>query len=553
MKKNSLMGRRPRSAVVRAIALLAMGWGSPGFFGVATAQSLPPTPGALLDGMEIRRPILPTGPAEVVFSKPESAAAQARDGRRFLVKGFQFSGNKALSQGQLRQVVERFVALELTLTEVKKAADAVTAYYRNKGYPLAIAIVPTQRVDDGLVIVEVIEGRVGNLTFDGANRYSTALLQSYTRPLTDQPVITMEALERSLLALNDLPGLSAAATLSAGQNRGESDVVIKVKESPFKVSFQVNNNGRTEAGAARADLTLELPNPLGFGDQLVFRKMQAERGLLDYTQWKYSIPVGVKGARVAVSQSVAKYTIAGEFSALEIGGEVVTQEVSATYPFARSRSRNIVGSIGVRETQTRQGALATPVSNNALSLLSVGGSANWVHQDSSSTTASAVFTSNLRNNTNNEPTAVLGKLDLDVTHLTGVAAKWDFYFRGNGVVSGSSLPDSEKFSIGGPDSVRGFRSSEMRGDRGYLLTGEFRRQFVMGRSAGSVSVFHDMGAVTSLGFASQDILTSAGVGMAWYPGRNSQVKVDVAWPLRHNLAKDPGPAPRTWVTASISF
>ena len=62
----------------------------------------------------------------------------------------------------MRQVVERFVALELTLTEVKKAADAVTAYYRNKGYPLAIAIVPTQRVDDGLVIVEVIEGRVGN-------------------------------------------------------------------------------------------------------------------------------------------------------------------------------------------------------------------------------------------------------------------------------------------------------------------------------------------------------------------------------------------------------
>ena len=547
------MGNRPRSAVFRAITVMALGCGSPGFFGLATAQSLPPTAGAVLDGMEIRRPLLPTGPAEVVFSKANKVEEQARDGRRFLVKGFQFSGNRAISQGQLRQVVERFVELELTLAEVRKAADAVTAYYRNKGYPLAIAIVPIQKVDDGLVIVEVIEGSLGTLTFDGAKRYNAKLLQSYMHPLVEQPVITMEALERSLLTLNDLPGLSAAATLSAGQNRGESDVVIKIKENPFKVSFQVNNNGRAEAGAARGDLTLEMPNPLGFGDQLVFRKMQAEQGLLDYTQWKYSIPVGVKGARVALSQSIAKYSIAGEFSALQIGGEVVTQEISATYPFARSRSRNVVGSIGVRDTQTRQGALATPLSNRSLSLLSIGGSANWVHRDSSSSTASAVFTSNFRDNTNNDPSDVLGKLDLDVTHLTGVAANWDFYFHGNGVVSASSLPDSEKFSIGGPDSVRGFRSSEMRGDRGFLLTGELRRQFVVGRSAGSVSVFHDMGAVTNLGFATQDILTSAGVGLAWYPGRNSQVKVDVAWPLRQNLAKDPGPAPRTWVTASISF
>ena len=548
------MGHRPKLTLARLCAALLVGSGGPGLVGIATAQSVaPPTPGALLDGMEIRRPMLPSGPAELVFTRPQSAAAKARDSKRFLVKGFQFSGNQALSQGQLRQVVERFVALELTLAEVNKAADAVTAYYRNKGYPLAIALVPTQKVDDGLVIIEVIEGRIGTLSFDGANRYSNERLQSYVKTVVQQPVITMEALESALLALNDLPGLSASATLSAGQNRGESDVVIKVKESPIKASFQLNNNGRTEAGSIRGDLTVEIPNPLGFGDQIILRKMQAERGLLDYTQLKYSLPWGVKGGRVALSQSIAKYAISGEFSALEIAGEVVTSELSTTYPFVRSRNRNIVGSVGIRETQTRQAALATPISSKSLSLLSVGSSANWVHKDASSTTASAVFTSNFKDNTNNDPTAVLGKLDLDVTHLTGISPKWDFYFRGAGVVSGSSLPDSEKFSIGGPDSVRGFRSSELRGDRGYLITGEFRRQFVVGRSVGSVSVFHDMGAVTSLGFASQDILTSAGVGAAWYPGRNSQIKVDVAWPLRQNPAKESDPAPRTWITASISF
>ncbi|MBC7918384.1 MAG: ShlB/FhaC/HecB family hemolysin secretion/activation protein [Rhodoferax sp.] len=553
---NRMRRPRARSVVVLAVLALAIGNREAANSWVAQAWAQvapPPTAGAILDGLEIRRPVLPGSPPEVVFNSGQTPNTQDRNGRKFLVKGFQFVGNAALTQGQLRQAVERFTESELNLFELKKAADAVTALYRNQGYPLAVAIVPAQKVEDGLVIIEVIEGRIGILAFDGNDRYSTSFLRSYTKPAVNAPVVTMETLERALLTLNDLPGLTATATLSPGQNRGDTDVVVKVKESPFRATLSANNNGRTEAGAIRVDATVGWANPLGMGDELVFRKMQAEKLLMDYTQLKYSVPIGTSGARVALSQSNAKYTVAGDFEALQIGGEVTTTELSATYPVVRSRSRNLVASIGVRDTQTRQSALATPLAENSMQLLSIGGSGNWVHKDSSSTSASAVYSTNFRDNTANEPGAVLSKLDLDVTHLTGVARKWDFYLRGNGVASGSSLPDSEKFSIGGPDSVRGFRAGEMRGDRGYMLSAELRRQFMVGRKVGVFSVFHDFGTVTNLGFATQDILTSAGMGVAVYPTQKSQVKVDIAWPLRNNLATDPGPQPRVWASASISF
>lgn len=552
-------GCRPRARSVLALALLtafaSQNDGISGWFAKAWAQAAPtpPSAGTLLDGVEIRRPMLPGTPPEVVFQSGQSVNAQDRNGRRFLVKGFQFTGNAALSQGTLRRVVERYTESELNLFELKKAADAVTAYYRNQGYPLAVAIVPAQKVEDGLVVIEIIEGRVGVLTFDGNSRYSTPFLQSYVLPATRSPVVTMDTLERALLTLNDLPGLSASATLSPGQTRGETDVNVKIKESPFRVTLAANNNGRAEAGQTRVDVMAAASNLLGFGDELVYRKMAAEKQLMDYNQLKFSLPVGTSGARVALSQSNAKYNVAGDFEALEITGEVTTTELSGTYPVVRSRNRNLIASIGVRDTQTKQSALATPLSSHSLQLMSIGGSGNWVHADSSATSMSAVFTSNFKDNTANETDKVLAKLDLDVTHLTGIARKWDFFFHGAGVVSGSSLPDSEKFSIGGPDNVRGFRSGELRGDRGYVLNTELRRQFMVGRTVGVVSVFHDMGSVTNLGFATQDILTAAGVGVTVYPTQKSQLKVDVAWPLRNSLAAELDTKPRVWASASISF
>ena len=550
--------RRPRARTVVLLAVLAVGIShrdtANTWFTQAWAQVVaPPTAGIILDGLEIRRPMLPGSPPEVVFNNSQAANTQDRNGRKFLVKGFQFTGNESVRQGALRRVVERFAESELNLFELKKAADAVTAYYRNQGYPLAVAIVPAQKIEDGMVVIEVIEGRIGNLTFDGNTRYSTPFLNGYMKPAVTAPVVTMDTLERALLTLNDLPGLAASATLSPGQNRGDTDVVVKIKESPLRVALSANNNGRSESGATRLDVTLGLNNPLGIGDELVFRKMQAEKQLMDYTQLKYSLPIGTSGVRVALSQSTAKYTVSGEFQALEIAGDVTTTELSATWPLERSRSRNLVASMGIRDTKTRQSALATPLTEASMQLLSLGGSGNWVHKDSSSTSASAVFTSNFKDNIANEAGSVLGKLDLDVTHLTGVARKWDFFFHGNGVVSGSSLPDSEKFSIGGPDSVRGFRSAELRGDRGYLIDTELRRQFMVGRTVGVFSVFHDFGSVTNLGFATQDILTSAGMGVTVYPTQKSQVKVDVAWPLRNSLSTNLDTQPRVWASASISF
>ena len=63
---------------------------------------------------------------------------------------------EVLIQGLREQRFRRLAGM--TIGQIQEVAAAVTEHYRSAGFILAQAIIPAQEVDDGLVIVEVIEG-----------------------------------------------------------------------------------------------------------------------------------------------------------------------------------------------------------------------------------------------------------------------------------------------------------------------------------------------------------------------------------------------------------
>lgn len=522
--------------------------------GDAAAQtSVPPSPGTMMEGLEVHRALLPGGPPQVIFSHDEPENPHDRQGRRFLVKGFHFTGNNVFSEAQLRRVVERFVDLQLNLFDLNKAADAVTAFYRDQGFPISVALLPAQRIDDGLVSIEVVEGRIGVIAFDGPRRYSSDYLREYLEPFEVDQQLTMAKLERSLLLLNDLPGLTARATLTPGQSRGETDVTLSIEETPIALRLQANNGGRKEAGAVRFEASAEINNPLGIGDQLTLRDTRSSERLMRYQRIGYNLPVGQDGLRLGIASSETNYRVAGNFAVLDIKGLVTSNEASLTYPLLRSRDANVVTSAGYRTTSIEQSVLSSTFPASTLSLVSVGASSNWVDADSSASTLSTVYSSNFKNNYHNEADALRGKLDVDFTRLTGISSRWDLFMRGNIVLGAGAVPDTEKFSLGGQDSVRGYQSSEYRGDRGFLTTIEFRRQFVAQGIPGIFSAFQDYGGVGNSGFAGQDKLSSVGSGVTIFPSKNSRLRLDAAWPTRNYVASDEKTGPRLWASGSLSF
>lgn len=540
------MARQARLALAVAAGALAA------IAGAARAQQAPPTPGTVLQTIEPHRAPSYEAPAEILFRRGEQEAVGARGATRFQVRGFNFVGNTVFPQGTLRRIVERWLDLPLNLSDLERAADSVTRYYRDHGYPVARAVIPTQHVVDGLVTVEVIEGRIGKIDFDGERRYNEALLKGRTAALAAESPVTLETLERSILLLNDLPGVRAQVTLQPGEQFGSTDAVVKIEEKPAELQLQIDNSGREETGRMQLDANGALNNPLGLGDRLSLHMVRSQDGLLRSANVGYSIPLGASGLRAAVAHTSVDYRVAGAFQALGISGEVRITEATLTYPYVRSRLHNVSLSGGLRRTETHQSALGASVSDGDLKVLALAASGNWVYSDSSVATALAAFSGNFRSSATPDPNALRGKYQLEGTYLSGISPHWDAYLHGSLVHGVGRLPDTEKFSLGGPDSVRAYQAAELRGDDGYLLSAEFRRQFALARTVGVFTLFYDRGAVHNAGFAGLDTLHGYGAGVALFPTSHSRVQLELAIP-QGRTPSDGKSNGRAWVSAVIAF
>ena len=500
---------------------------------------------------------MPVSPAQIILPEQPGPSAHDRRGKRFQVHAIRFTGNTAFPSVRLKDVVSRFVDLELNLYDLNVAADAVTEFYRDHGYTLARAVVPPQKVVDGVVTLVVIEGRVGQVLFSGQKRYSDSFLSGYTRPLSGGQLVTGERLERSLLLLNDLPGLKVRGTLSPGSEFGTSDVLVKAEETLFNFNLTVDNAGRRETGRMRTDAGVDINNPLGIGDQLTVRGLMTDKRLMKYGKLGYSLPLNSDGLRLTAGVSEVRYDVAGVFAALGLDGLARSSELGLQYSAVRSRGSNETWTLGYRDTQLQQRAFGAVVSRSRLRLTTLGYQYNSIGDDASVSNVSAQVSSNLKKNSDGlKQDAEMMRFETDASYLLPLDAKWDVYLRGNLVFSNDRLPDSEKFSIGGPGSVRAYRASELRGDSGAQGTVEFRRRMNILSVVSSVAVFADVGRVVYKAPGFNDAwqsIAGVGIGLTAYPTRQSTLKLELATPAGGRMKAADGDRGRAWASFAYSF
>ncbi|MDB5764468.1 MAG: polypeptide-transport-associated domain protein ShlB-type [Herminiimonas sp.] len=525
---------------------------------LALAAEAPVTPGSVQDTIGTGKARLPSTPPQVVLPVQPAPSPHDPRARRFRVNAFDMSGNTVYKTRTLKTLLERFVDLELNLHDLNKAADTITAFYHDHGYTLARAVIPAQKVENGVVRIRIIEGRFGQVTFAGNKRYSSAFLAARTGLLTPGALVTTDRLENNLLLLNDLPGVSAKAVLEPGAEFGATDAEIQVKEKLIDGSVNLSNYGRSETGQNKVDVGLNINAPFGWGDQLNLSGSSTQQKLVRYWKVGYSLPLNTAGTRIAIASAKTAYDVSGAVAALGISGEIRTEELAISHPFVRSRDDNQSLIVGVKRSRLVQTALGTEISDNRISVLTTSYQISRIHDDTSVTNASFGLATNFKSgNSATKQDAVFARMEADVNHTAPFMGRWDIYLRGNLVHSKEMLPDTEKFSLGGPNSVRAFRPSEVRGDRGYLATMELRRPFAVANSVGVFRLTADAGEVVYKmpGFSdSRDRLRSVGLGATIYPMKGITASIDAATPAgTTHTASDGSRNHRIWVNVSASF
>jgi hemolysin activation/secretion protein len=442
------------------------------------------------------------------------------------VTSFDITGNTVYDTVTLQALVAPYLGKDLTLAELYKVAEVITRYYQDHGYGIARATLPEQTLDSGRVTLQVVEGRVGKLSVEGNTRTRTGSILGQAVAVKSGDVYTASAMDRASLLVNDLPALQAQAILSPGSDFGTADVDYKVTEDRlYSGQVSVDDYGRPDTGRMRLNGEVNLASPTGIGDHFTADVTHSEHDQLDFGGLTYSLPVGPAGGRLNASYNQSRYHVTGDFSALGLRGTSKNGNLAYQYPLIRSRESSFYWGFGFEhEAGTSSSSITTPVADSkgggvidpvtglkefkttttqlTDSNLNLGQlTAFYTHnyEDGSSYNLSGSFSSNGRHDHGNQSRAQRAKLELDGGYQQPFAQSWTFIAKGASAWSPDPLSDTEKFSLGGPDNVRGYPSADVRGDAGFFGSLELQHSLAPGLPL-AVGGFFDAGRTWSRHF-----------------------------------------------------
>ncbi|WP_426337992.1 ShlB/FhaC/HecB family hemolysin secretion/activation protein [Pseudoduganella sp. S-14] len=453
------------------------------------------------------------------------------------------TGNTLIAQDELLRELGPVVGKTFDFAGLSALADKLSAYYRAAGYPFARAYLPQQDLQQGVLRIEVLEGRYGSITANGDKSLSPAA-QHFLSPLKPGSVIESHELERVTLILDDQPGVHSVPVVRPGKEVGTGDLAIEVqRDHRYAGEIGLDNNGTRYTGRTRAHASLDIDSPFTLGDQISLQGMYTNEQMW-FGSAAYALPLGATGLRGRIGYSRSYYALADSFAALNATGTANVSSAGLSYPLVRSQRRNITLSATLEHKRLRDQQGATD-SNSDKSSNSVPIAVNFDVRDNllrGGVTYGAVSWTPGRLSLDGallETDAAtarsagrFSKLNLDLARIQSVAEHVDVYGRLSAQWASKNLDSSQKFGLGGRNGVRAYPGGEGYGDAGALLQLEVRY------AAGAFMpyLFYDAGRITSnrepwTSDSNHRTLAGAGVGLR-YDNRAFNASLIAAWRTR---------------------
>ena len=536
--------------------------------GAAHAQQTPVDPGRVDQRL---RPA-PLAPDARPVDLPELPRQQTAPESALSVRltAIRFEGATALPQAELDAIAAPYIGRDMPLAEVFALAEKITAEYRRRGFVLSRAVVGPQRIENGVLTVQIVEGYIGKTGIEGDAGGYAPFLRRYLASAAAARPTSGDALTRALLLARDLEGVEVRAVLTPSPSEtGAADLTLAVERKPIEGYFAIDNRGSRWLGPLQVYGGLTLNDNLGLGERITLTGVSApanrELGFLSAT---YDQPVGGSGLRFTAFGSYAATHPGDELRLFDLRGKSLTFGVAARYPLVRSRDTNIIARFVFtgRDTDSRnvvvdpifrdkirtvQGELfgnyAAPWGSVISSRVSVTQGLDW-------------FGATLRSDANKSRATGSGEFtraNFELSVAQKLAGPLYVQLSGAGQLSGDSLLASEEFGIGSEQYARAYDPSEITGDEG--VAGRAELFYAARAGFGSVQpyAYYEAGRVRQNsplpGEAGHSSIESAGAGIRLGLNEGISASAEYAKPLNRPVASRGDKDGRFFFSLSASF
>ncbi|MEH2237476.1 ShlB/FhaC/HecB family hemolysin secretion/activation protein [Nostoc sp.] len=492
------------------------------------SPTLPPTPPTPTV------PILPSPPQE---NLPDTTFPS---GESFFVKEIQVKGYSVLEDEiiKLKQPLEN---KKITFEQLLQLRSQITKLYVDNGYITSGAFIPNnQNIASGVVQIQVVEGELEGISILGLQRLQTAYVRSRIARLANKP-LNQKRLEQALQLLQLDPAIQRVnAELTAGSTPGSNILQVTITESPaFHAGVIFANNQSPSVGSEQGSVFIAHDNLLGFGDKFS-AEYAASEGLNIY-DISYSVPFNPLDGTIGIRYSNSgSRIIESEFRDLHIRSEAETLSFNVRQPLIHTPNSEFALSLAfdLRRSQTFilndiPFSFTEGPEDGKSKVTVIRFSQDWLQRNANSVLAArsqfsfgidAIDATVNDSGTDGRFFSWVGQFQW----VQRLSPRILMLAKVNTQLTPDSLLSLEKISIGGVDTVRGYRQNQLVADNGVVGGVEVRIPLTSNVETLQLTPFFDIGtAWNNRGInADPQTIASLGLGLNWQPFSGLVLRAD---------------------------
>ena len=502
------------------------------------------------------------------------------DAAKVTVRRVELSGNTAILTAELAPHWDGMIDRELPATAIYDLANALTSDYRNRGYVLSTVVVTQDLVreglPDGVLRLNAVEGYVGRVQFDPELEASSRIRAEAEVIARERP-LTIRTLERQLLIINDIPGVTAQAYLDAAGPPGEAVLMLKTARTKVAGFAGVQNRVSDLLGNVLIEGRVSLFDAFGQDEGQTLLLQTTDKARLRSVGYAYDQPLGTSGLAfngfLAHIESKSSLTEADLFRQNNFLSELITSKsdiatFGVTYPLIRRRSETLrlTGRFNIYNG-TQSGEILQIQQQERVRALRLG--INWDRSDAWGVNfTTAEFSQGLPglgSTPSDAPNAIRIGADYGFSKVNYLAGRLqrlggDFSLLGSvqGQWTNDRLPSSERYALGGEIILRAFDAGDLIGDR--AVAGKLELRYEPSLIPGGRVTFYayaEEGQTTSIEIAPlPNRVTkggSTGIGVRGSLANGLNGYAEVAKPLQKDPPSTHNRNPRFFVGVSYQF
>ncbi|MDD5248401.1 MAG: ShlB/FhaC/HecB family hemolysin secretion/activation protein [Rhodocyclaceae bacterium] len=293
------------------------------------------------------------------FSLPPLApdgSPVAPGARPVLLDHVRFVGNTVVSTADLQAVAAPFVGKTLSAADIETLREKATLLYVERGYVNSGAVLAADALDHGTLTLHIVEGRLKEVRLRGLGRLNEHYVVD--RLAKDDEVFNILTLgERFQLLLTDPLFARMNGQLMPAAERGKAILDVDVERAlPYQLTLAANNYRPVSIGAQSATLGGWVRNLTGYGDTLELSYQgPLGDGNADRKALGWRVPVNSVGTQIAVNYDTGVSSVIEQpIQPLDIESHLVNKDVGVSQTLFESLTQKFGGGVNrvVREDRT---------------------------------------------------------------------------------------------------------------------------------------------------------------------------------------------------------